>query len=75
MGLVECSRCSLEQEVRNGFENAWSKENHRIHNTIKTNSRTSLKDGLVDEICGPEEDIVMLAKTGYELRDKCPTLG
>jgi hypothetical protein len=30
MGLVECSvGCSLEQEVRNGFENAWSKENHR----------------------------------------------
>jgi hypothetical protein len=26
------------------------------------------------KICGPEEDIVMLAKTGYELRDKCPTL-
>jgi hypothetical protein len=34
-----------------------------------------LKDGLVDEICGPEEDIVVLAKTGYELRDKCPNLG
>jgi 3-hydroxyacyl-CoA dehydrogenase/enoyl-CoA hydratase/3-hydroxybutyryl-CoA epimerase len=47
-----------------------------IHNTIKKiTAEQALKDGLVDEICGPEDDIVMLAKTGYELRDKCPTLG
>jgi ClpP class serine protease len=43
-----------------------------ITQSKKLTAEQALKDGLVDEICGPEDDIVVLAKTGYELRDVQP---